>query len=160
MASRMQPIQPAPRADIPSKSTVASFVAFMYTVQEHTYCTVNINFGCKEFQKYKASSLIWEIKKHFTWGFSGIKSDSLGKGTYIHEQSQNSQHKRVQVADLYPSMLGILWLLMNVHTLSKGIALYRKIKRTQPSRLELRVYNKTMYAQADQKYDMCTFQRT
>ena len=29
-----------------------------------------------------------------------IKSDSLGKDTYIHEQSQNSQHKRVQVGNL------------------------------------------------------------
>ena len=36
-----------------------------------------------------------------------VKSDSLGKGTYIHEQSPNSQHRRVQVGNLYPFMLGI-----------------------------------------------------
>ena len=36
-----------------------------------------------------------------------IKTDRFAKGTYIHEQSPNSQHKRVQVADLHPSMLGI-----------------------------------------------------
>ena len=31
-----------------------------------------------------------------------IMCDTLGKETYIHEQSQNSQHRRVQIGNLYP----------------------------------------------------------